>query len=420
MLRLFVLAFLGLLFWALQNADEMHRAVSAEVERVEEIHLEEVQVTSYTQEGKIETRISGRAAVLDTKMTGFEITPSRVEIFQEGRLASTVTSRVGRRSTPEGATPRFEFEGNVVGKSEDGRQLFGELLYYEIDQERLTSPQPATLISTQVRLTGDTLEANQSHRRGILRGNAHITYLEKEVPGRPPPEGSKPQVLEIDGDQAEFDLEAQHHRMQGDVVAERGTMKLRSKLLDFFQDKESLIAMGAVRARDGELEIQCEQLEYRLQSQRALARGAPRVIQRRLQTGEVQELTAREILASSPGKWIRGTGSVHLQTQVLAEGRLVPETDITADEVEAFYESGRATFRGNVEIVSRGSHAKGTNAVYYRDSRRVYVNGDAEAWEQSPSGQVSRRIRGEHILHYLDSGRSVVLGGVRGLVQDER
>lgn len=414
MLRLLSILLLGVLAWAFMNADEMQRAVSQEIKEEEKIQLEEVEVSNFDRQGALETRISGKAASLDMKMSEFEIQPSKVEIFRQGVLESTLTSRVGRRTTPEGGKPRFEFEGNVVGIARDGRQLYGELLFYEIDAEKVTSPQPATVITTQVRLSGDTLEATQAHRRGIFRGNTHITYLDH------PPAGTPPQVLEMKGDQAEFDLGAKHHRLQGNVEAERATMKLRCKLLDFFQDQESLVAVGEVRARDGELEILSEQLEYRLDSQRALARGAPRVIQTRAATGEVQELTAREILASSQGKWLRGKGSVRLQTQVVQAGKLVPETDITADEVEAFYESGRATFRGKVTIVSRGSHARGENAVYYRDSRRVYVNGDAEAWEQDPSGAVSRRIRGEHILHYLDTGRSVVLGGVRGVVQDGR
>jgi LPS export ABC transporter protein LptC len=410
--RLLLILFLGFLVWAYQNAEQMHRAISKEEARIEKIHLEKVEVSNFGKDGRLETRVTGKNATLDKKFTRFEIQPSRVEIFQKGVLESTLTSKIGRKGTSKQGVARFEFEGNVVGRSVDGRQLYGELLYYNIDAEKLISPQPATVVTTQVQISGDTLEATAAHRRGVFRGNTRIHYLKASERGPPQP-------LEMQGDQADFDLETKHHRLQGKVRATQATMRLESKMLDFFQDQESLIAVGEVRAQDGELEILCEQLEYRLDSQRALARGGPRVIQTRAETGAVQELTAREILASTKGKWLRGKGSVHLRSQVKQGGRLVPETDIRSQEVEAFYESGRATFKGDVRIISRTSHARGTNAVYYRDSRKIYVNGDAEAWEQSPTGAVTRRIRGEHILHNLASGRSVVLGGVRGQVSGQ-
>lgn len=413
MLRLFLLLVLGAFgVWIFRNAEGMHRAIERTEAPAERIHLQGVEVSSFQPDGTLETRVVGEDAWLEKKLESLEIRPAKLEVYRQGVLETVLTSKIGRKLVSE-AGDRFEFEGNVVGKGIQGRELYGELVHYDLKSRDFSCPQPATLIATDSRISGQVLQGNMDTRQGTVRGDVRLVYLER------PAEGGPPRPLEITGEQADTDFAARHHRVEGQVHAVQGELDLICRILELFQDQETLIAVGGVRARDAELEITGERLEYRLDLRRALARGNPRVVQRR-PGGEVQVLTALEVVASNPGKWMRGKGSVKLVSQVPERGALVTDTTILSDEVEAFYESGRATFKGNVRIESRTSSAQGANAVYYRDSRRVYVNGDAAAWEKDAQGREVHRVQGEHIVHHLDSGESVVLGGVHGYLQEGR
>lgn len=394
---------------------EMHKVVESDSGGADRlIDLRGVVVDSFDDEGRLETRVTGDGAHVDKTMRDLEIEPARVEVYEAGARRSTITAKTARKIAKPGESERIEFEGDVRGHAQEGHKIFGEKIHYLAAVKDIVSPAPATVLTTDTRIRGETLRGNVDLQRGIFRGKVQLEHIPPKVakPGAP---ARAP--LKITGDEAEFDLKAKHHRIDGTVRANQGGMTLRSATLDFHQDQESLLAAGDVTVRDGPLVLTGQFIEYRLDRRRALARGAPKVIQT-APDGTRQELVAREILASTPGQWIRGKDNVRLVTYLKRRGRMVKDAEIQGDEVEAFYESGRATFKGRVLILSDKASASGKHAVYYRDSRRVYVNGDAVATEKDATGRVARRVRGEHILYNIDTGKSVVLGGVTGSVSE--
>jgi len=58
--------------------------------------------------------------------------------------------------------------------------------------------------------------------------------------------------------------------------------------------------------------------------------------------------------------------------------------------------------RGHVKIVKGDWYATGDTMRYYADERKVHLTGNAKAWQDQNT------ITGEHIIMYLDEGRSVV------------
>ena len=412
MLAIVILCAFGVWIWP--RLEEMHRPIRApDVSR--RIKLDGVEVHSFDAEGGLETKVTGDVAHASKKMEELEIVPCKVEMFDKGTWRSTLTARTGKKVTRPGQPEIFEFLGNVQGHSADGNKIFGEHLQYLVKLKDIVGPAPSTVLTTSTRISGNTMRGNVDLQRGTFLGDVQLHH--KPEPGTTP--GGPRHPLNARSKQLDFDLKTGHHRLEGEVGAMQGDMTLKSDTLDFYRKEQKLLAVGAVEVVQGAIELEGEQVEYRLDTQRALARGAPRVVQNPPDGGR-QVMRAREILASNPGGWVRGEGTVHLVTYIKQAGRLVKDAEIFGDKVEAFQESGRATFTGNVRIDSGKATATGRNAVYYRDSRRVYVNGDAEAVEKDPRGEVLRRVRGEHILHYLDTGKSVVLGGVRGQVQEGR
>ncbi len=400
--------------WLMPRLEAMHHDVEKSLEKPKErIRLEGVVVTTVDQDGSIETRVTGDAADLDKKFKELEIRPAKVEVFENKQLQSTLTSKVGRKRTPVGQAERFEFEGNVVGRSEDGRQVYGEMIHYFPSVKDIVAEAKSTILTTDTRIQGDWLRANLDLQNGRFRGNVRLQHLPARQPGKP---AQKP--MTVTGEQADFDLKTRHHHFQGSVHVMQVTLDLKSQALDYYQDTNRLTAVDQVTLKDGDLTLTGQQMEYRLDTRRALVNGSPKVVSIRPKTGQRQELTAREIVASNKESWVKGNGSVRLVTFVKSGGRWQRGAEILGDRVEALEESGRATFFENVRILSGKATARGEHAVYYRDSRRVYLNGDAEATEKSPTGKAVRKVRGEHILHHLDTGKSVVLGGVHGEVQD--
>lgn len=411
-LAILILCAFGVWMWP--RLEEMHRPIRPpDIRR--RIKLEGVEVHSFDAEGGLETKVTGDEALASKQMEELEIRPCRVDVYEAGRWSSTLTSKVGKKLSRPGEPESFEFLGNVQGRSSEGNQIFGEHIQYLVKLKDIVAPAPATVLTTTTRISGETMRGNVDLQRGSFLGNVRLHHK----PSEPVPKGGLSQPLEARSKQMDFDLKVGHHRLEGEVAAVQGDMTLKGDTLDFFRKEQKLLAIGAVQVIQGAIELEGEQVEYRLDTQRALARGAPRVVQNPPDGGR-QVMRAREILASNQGGWVRGEGTVHLVTYIKQAGRLVKDAEIHGDKVEAFQESGRATFTGNVRIDSGKATATGRNAVYYRESRRVYVNGDAEAVEKDPRGQVVRRVRGEHILHYLDTGKSVVLGGVRGKVREGR
>lgn len=58
--------------------------------------------------------------------------------------------------------------------------------------------------------------------------------------------------------------------------------------------------------------------------------------------------------------------------------------------------------RGNVKVVKGDWLATGNTMRYFSSERKVRLSGNAKAWQDQ------NRISGEHIIMYLDEGRSVV------------
>jgi LPS export ABC transporter protein LptC len=411
-LAILILCAFGVWMWP--RLEEMHRPIRPPDLR-RRIKLEGVEVHSFDADGGLETKVTGDTALASKQMEELEITPCRVEMYEDGAWRSTLTAKVGKKLSRPGEPETFEFLGDVKGESSEGNRIFGEQIQYLVKLKDIVAPAPATVVTTTTRISGKTMRGNVDLQRGTFLGEVRLHHKPASSGGA----GQLRNPLEARSQQMDFDLKVGHHRLEGEVGAVQGDMTLKSDTLDFFREEQKLLAVGAVEVVQGALELEGEQVEYRMDTERALARGAPRVVQNPLDGGR-QVMRAREILASNKGGWVRGEGTVNLVTYVRQGGRLVKDAEIHGDKVEAFQESGRATFTGNVRIDSGKATARGRNAVYYRDSRRVYVNGDAEAVEKDARGAVLRRVRGEHILHYLDTGKSVVLGGVRGQVQEGR
>lgn len=65
---------------------------------------------------------------------------------------------------------------------------------------------------------------------------------------------------------------------------------------------------------------------------------------------------------------------------------------------------------GNVELSTSEWLGTADQMVYYSDNRRVFLIGNAKAW------QGDNMISGEKIVYYIDEGRSEVVGGTTTVI----
>jgi lipopolysaccharide export system protein LptA len=417
-IRVILMLGLGWVLWSASGRLEQVVEAKAALEEAGEdprILLTGVEMTSYELDGSQGSQIEGTAARVTMKLDEIELDQARVTLIRDGETSLVMTGRLARKlEAPEGGD-RYEVEGDVRGRSVDGRELFGDLVQYESRTERGVCPLPATITTTTSRIHGNRLEGLPSLERGTAFGNVEIAHRSEEDDG----------VLQVWSDEAAFDLRADHHRAKGHVRVRQGETQLEADFVDAFLEPgaKRIEASGErVTANDADVKVICSTLSYDVDGERIRARGdqAPPVAIVEGE-GERQELRAATMLISTePGKrWVLGEGDVHfINTPDGAQPG--DEVIITSERVEAFHDVGRATFEGNVRVEATRGRARSRHGIYYRESRRVYLSGDAEAWENDASGRPARHVQGDRIRYDLDSGRSVVIGGVRGVLDEGR
>lgn len=377
----------------------------------QKIHMTGVRVTGYRADGSVANTLAGDRARMGIKSEDIDLFPARAEILRDGAIKAWLTAQVGRRRAgPDGRT-LLEFEGNVLGRSDDQRELKGQIVVYDQKDEKIRSSQPVTLTSTRTRIEGDSLEAHSSFEYGKLVGKVSIDHQ-----GEPRPGESAPAPLKAKGDEADFDFKSGKHELRGRVQVVQGSMRQTSSRVQFLEGERRLVSSGKVDAADGEIGVRCDLLTYGFDSRQSRALGNPSVRQTHADSGEVQEMVAEDILADGIKKSAKGKGKVKVTTWVKKGRALVQDATITADEAETWFDAGRATFKGHVEIRTEKGVSKGEHAVYYKGSRKAYVSGEAEAWEVGARGERVNHIRSEQILYEVESGRATALKGVQGFL----
>lgn len=424
MLRLVLLTAAALLVsWGLPILHVMlFEGVEFEPASPKKIHLTQVDMTTYAPDGSVRNRVIGAKARLGMKGSNdVDIEPVKAEIYKAGALEATLTGEKGRKLHPAGEGERLEVEGNVLADAAGGRQLMGSVLHYLMKDEQLIAPARATVLTTMGNLSGDRLEARLGLEQVTATGNV---VLERWLaPSQP---GGQRQKLEVRGRVAFFDLKAQFHRIEGDVVATRPGTRLLCDTLEIHEADERLVAHGSAarpaEANEDSLKILATKLNYKLDDRVLIAQGSnprPRVVYTDPK-GDVQQLDSISVVvdAGEGERWMRGKGACDFRTFTKTARGLAEDVRITSDEVEAFHETGRATFEKNVKAKGQQGKAEAQHGIYYRKSKRVYLSGNATAWELDARGQPTREVRGDRIQYDTTTGNAVVLGGVRGTLNE--
>ncbi len=413
MARLAVLLLVTLVaWWALPEVqDILQQPLMANPVAPQRIRMEDIVMTSYRRDGAPAQRLHGKRARIDLKFENAEVDLPVLEILEGGSVDARITAREGRKTRLEGGATRYELEHEVEGETVDGKRLTGSLVHYLLKEEKIVCPRPATLRTTDTELSALILEMEPGFDRGTALEDVRIVRRgEPETPGGPPTR------LEAQSQEARFDFGRRSHLLLGGAQARQQKMELTAQQILLEEETQRVKATGEAMAVDGDLEIRAEILAYDAKARVAEASGPrrPSAVQRRPGAAD-QTITAarlKGILGAQGNRHVVATGGV-----VFASG---DGTTIRSREATAFHSDGRTHFQGDVMIESANGRATGDQAVYYRETRRAYLTGRAEAWEPGPGNTKKRHVTGERIQYHAETGSAVVLGGVQGTLREDR
>jgi lipopolysaccharide export system protein LptA len=267
--------------------------------------------------------------------------------------------------------------------------------------------------------------------------------------------------IHVTADQMEVDQASGRIRFKGDVVATRGSMVIRSEIMDvfntgspgeaesitkivargnvifehgarkasgdtatYFASDRKVVLIGNARAWEGEDVVKGHKMTMYLNEDRSVVEGGPN------QRVEVTiHSRSNNPLLPLPGESETGelgqteTSPIHVvadrmevdhkQNVVLFEGKVVTtgrDFRMDSDVLEVFNAQktdGRVSkivSRGHVRIVQESKVATGDKAVYYEKERKFVLTGNAKAWDQR------NVVAGSRMEIFLDEDKSIVLG----------
>lgn len=259
-------------------------------------------------------------------------------------------------------------------------------------------------------------------RGGVAALGAVLLFLlaAKGLPAQPAPAGGGELPIRIlSADVMPLTKGAELFHLSGNVRVKKDETLLETDRMSYDRRTDTLTAEGTVRLVDPSFEISCRHLVFRVREDEGTAWGDPRVVQR------MQGAEGRK------GGWVDLRASqvkfFTLEKRIGAFERVVVEqwdggerpalaVRIRCRSMEALMENRRSVFKGGVELETPEMGARGERVFYHQLERKIYVVGNASAWNFDPRGAPINVITGNKIVHFLDEKRSVVLGGVTARV----
>lgn len=212
---------------------------------------------------------------------------------------------------------------------------------------------------------------------------------------------------------------AEIFHLSGNVRVRKDDTLLETDRMSYDRRTDTLSAEGTVRLLDPAFEITCRHLLFRVEEDQGTAWGDPRVVQKLLaEKGTSKgwvDLRAAQVKFFSLEKRISAFENVVVEQWDGGEHPTIA-VRIRCRSMEALMENRRSVFKGGVEVETPEMGARGERVFYHQLERKIYVVGQASAWNFDGRGQAINVISGNKIVHFLDEKRSVVLGGVTARV----
>lgn len=214
--------------------------------------------------------------------------------------------------------------------------------------------------------------------------------------------------------------------LEGHVRVSRGKAILSGEYLEWKRKQEVIEIRGDVAITDESIRLDADELLYDLSDESLTAWGSPRILQLP-ESGEgfQTELKAVQLRLFPREGRIEALENVEVtQSKVVpgedgAPDRTVPEMKVTCRVAEVLARGKRNVFKGDVAVETSDIGARAGRVLYEKESRRVYLLDGATVWNYDSQGKRLDELRGDKVIHFLDGGRTVALGGVRALVHPE-
>jgi len=106
---------------------------------------------------------------------------------------------------------------------------------------------------------------------------------------------------------------------------------------------------------------------------------------------------------------LEGKDDVFLERHVKVEGDWEKDYEIRSRFVTSQYAKGQSRFRDDVKIEASKVGAVSDRAIFYQNDSKLYLIGNARAWEYDEDRQKHDEISGAKIIHDLKTSKSVVV-----------
>lgn len=249
---------------------------------------------------------------------------------------------------------------------------------------------------------------------------AFFSGLAGGLAAEPRPEEEPLQILHAD--RLPADRGQQTMVLEGHVRLRKGETDISGERVTWDRSKRTLDVRGGVRVVDATSRLACDHLLYDLDQEAVTAWGRPRIEQRPVgDIGDTIVLTAVQLrLFPSEGR-IEAIEDVLVEqlTRASADARQLLTMRVTCRVAEILARGKRNVFKGDVEVETPDIGAEAGRMLYEQESRRVYLLDGARVWNYDSGGRKLDELRGDKVIHMLNEGRTIALGGVRATVHPD-
>ncbi|MBI3891490.1 MAG: hypothetical protein HY303_08175, partial [Candidatus Wallbacteria bacterium] len=177
--------------------------VPEEPPKAKRVELLEVQVRSFQSAKRRVIDLKGQRVVTNEKDTEMDLEPVEGTVTENGGHVIRFRADRGTKR-PSKAGELLDFLGRCDAVTWDGRSIHSaEILYYP-HSGQVQTPGPATVLTSDTRVTGDRFETSTRLRTGVVTGNVEIVstwkphsavataHTTRAVPVAPPPAPAAP------------------------------------------------------------------------------------------------------------------------------------------------------------------------------------------------------------------------------------
>lgn len=430
----------ALLLWAAFQNPEVRPTSPEELEALNRIVMDKVKIDVYGDDMRLTSTVQGQQSITFKNNQDFVVLPVFSRIYRDnGQHIAIRADKLWKRIVRH--DERMEFSGTVKVESPNQR-MSSEALTFHPKTEFLESEAPVHMITTGTAISAGKLETNIDIQTGSLKEDVQIVSLGK--PGR-----ELDQPLRMKGRLMDFDLVQEIYKLQEDAWVFHDEMEIQGGEIHLFNNAGRVIARKDVRAVVADppapkgrprpavrsappttgttpppyLTLDCQELTYETLTKKSTAIGSPKAIHYQRPTGDEgpskHHLSAARLVLEQVKGVLSGAGSVQVERYVVFERDWEPDFRINGDEFVHYTELGRTNFKGHVKIKTSVLESESDRAIFYRDAARIYIVGDAHAWDIDMDGKRTNHIHGDKIIHNLKTGKSMVLqGGIQMREED--